>query len=361
MGRSPLQIKLNYIMKKIVHIINAMEIGGVEVGVLSLLKSRLSNGYNVVTVKGCDEAIYNSLSESEKSRLHVCNGYFNALRKLIKLKPRIVISSLWRAHFVSVLYMILNPKVRRVHFLHNTGFGHIIDKVLFYISVKMTNLILCDSVQSQNFLKTFNSKVESVVIPMNVSFSNTIKPICFYPINFVFVGRFSKQKAIPKSLEFIKKLNDAGVKVTFDLYGRDDGELQGLKNYVKKNDLCDLITFHHSLLPTQIECEMRRYNYYLQTSVKEGMAISVFQSVKNGLLPVVTPVGEIEKYTRNGFNAFYLDFNNIELSVSKFKEIIENRKIEEFNVGTIVNEINYPLFDQSFFFMLNEAFYVKKS
>jgi glycosyltransferase involved in cell wall biosynthesis len=341
-------------MKNVIHIMNAMEIGGVEVGVLSLLKSKLNTSYRVMTVGGCDLKIYDSLTVDEKSRLYICNGYFKALLLLIKLNPKVVVSSLWRAHFVSLLFKFLKPTTTRVHFLHNTGFAHVIDKVIGRISLFMSNFILCDSVQTQNWLYDLNLDKSSFVVPMNVSFSNVKKQAGFYPVNFVFVGRFCKQKNLIKSLEFIKGLNDIGIIATFDLYGRDDGELQMLNQYVTNNELSNSVTFHNSLLPTSIECEMRQYNYYLQTSLKEGMAISVFQAIKNGLLPIVTAVGEIGKYTVDGFNAFYIDVDNLKSSTEKFKRLVNSKEIEKFNVGSVSNEDNYPVFDKSFFEAVNK-------
>lgn len=336
-------------MKKTVHIINAMQIGGVEVGVLSLLKSAINSDYRVIAIKGCNNDLYQSLTSDEQSRLFVCNGYWSVILLLMKLKPKVIISSLWRAHLVSLMFKIIKPTTQRIHFVHNAGFSHVIDSLITRLSVSMANFIFCDSKQSQNWLtKRFEGKC-SAAIPMNISFSDEKKETCFDPTNFVFVGRFCEQKNLLKALEFVKVLNTNGLISTFDLYGRDDGELQLLRDYVNNHNLSHLITFHESLLPTDIECEMRKYNYYLQTSLVEGMAISVYQAIKNGLLPVVTPVGEIKNYTENGVNAFYLDAEDIGRSAKKFKEIIAKGKVKKFSVGSIINKETYPNFDSSFF------------
>lgn len=131
---------------------------------------------------------------------------------------------------------------------------------------------------------------------------------------------------------------------TLDLYGRDDGLLEELSCYVNNNGLSDIIQFHSSMLPTLIETEMRKYNYYLQTSIYEGMAISVYQSIKNGLLPVVTPVGEIPKYTKNGINAFYLDVNDLNASARSFEMLISSGEINNFEVGYMINKNDYREF-----------------
>ena len=336
-------------MKKVVHIINAMEIGGVEVGVLSLLKSKLSDGYSVITVKGCDEAIYDSLTENEKSRLYVCNGYFNALRMLINFKPQLVISSLWRAHFVSILYKLIAPMHKRVHFVHSGRFAHKVDEVITRLSIFAATHVFCDSKQTQRWLEKTLNYNKPFTLPMNISFTNHVKITEFLPLSFVFIGRFTHQKNIFKSLDFICELKKAGKQVSLDLYGRDDGSLADLKKYVIQLNISDVVTFHDSLLPTEIEMEMQKYNFYLQTSLVEGMAISVFQSIKNGLFPVVTPVGEIKNYTQDGLNACYIDTNNISQSTSKFLDVVASENIVNLKVGELINKLDYPQFDKLFF------------
>jgi len=343
-------------MKKTVHIINAMEIGGVEVGVLSLLKSKINQDYKVIAIRGCEQDLYHSLTPDEKSRLYVCKGYLDSLVTLIKLKPKTIISSLWRAHFVTLIFKLLKPKTQRVHFIHSARFAHRIDNIITRISIYMANEVLCDSTQSQKWLMSFTEKKVSTVVPMNVSFSTEKKEIEFQPVNFVFVGRFNKIKNLLKSIKFVRVLNDYGLACTFSLYGRDDGELDLLINYINKNNLSDFVKFRGNLLPTDIEAEMRKYNYYLQSSSAEGMAISVYQAIKNGLLPVVTPVGEIKNYTENGVNAIYLDINDIEKSAKNFKEIVCSQQVKKFQVGHILNKENYPEFDVSFFSAMDKSF-----
>ncbi|MEZ9778858.1 glycosyltransferase [Vibrio sp. 10N.261.54.A5] len=341
-------------MKKAIHIINAMQVGGVEVGVLSLLKSKSNTDYKVMAVKGCDEDLYNSLTEDEKSRLYICGGYINAIRFLIKLKPKTIVSSLWRAHLVSLIYKLITPKIKRVHFVHNAGFGHFINNTISQLSIYMADFIFTDSSESKEWFEHKMRRKGAVVVPMNVSFSNAPKEASFDPLTFVFVGRFCKQKNLHQSIDFIKNLNTLGLNATFDLYGRDDGELDNLLTYISEQGMTDVVTVHGNVLPTKIEDEMKNYNYYLQSSLAEGMAISVYQAIKNGLIAVINPVGEMQHYTRNGVNAFYLNLDDIPNSANKFNDIFSNGKIKEINVGYIVNKKSYPNFDVSFFEEVNK-------
>ncbi|MBE8232175.1 MAG: glycosyltransferase [Endozoicomonadaceae bacterium] len=341
-------------MQNTVHIINSMQIGGVEVGALSLLKSKLSNNYTLIAVKGCDSKLYELLSAEEKSRFYFCSGYFEALKLLFKLKPKLIVSSLWRAHFMSLIFTIFHRNSKRIHFVHNSRFAHLIDEVITRVSTFFADLVVCDSDESRNwFEKTMNCD-KSEVIPMNVSFSKSKKIISFSPFSFVYVGRYSIQKNLLKSIQFIEKLNTSGISCTFDLYGRDDGQKQLLLDYVHEHELDNIIMFNEPKLPTEIELEMQKYNYYLQTSTAEGMAISVYQAISNGLLPVVTPVGEISSYTRDYVNAVHIDTDNLDWSVAHFKKFVSSVEANDSQVGMIINAEKYSCFDESFFKTINE-------
>ncbi len=340
-------------MNNVVHVINAMEIGGVEVGVLSLLKSPERKNYKVVVTNGCDSRIYDSLTNDERDRLYICNGIFVALCQVLKLKPDVIISSLWRAHLVSLMAKIFYRPTKRIHFVHSSMFAHNIDKFITKLSLRNACHVFFDSVQSKKWVSSYFSVRQSSVIPMNVTFSSTVKSTDFMPINFVYVGRFSKEKNLSYAIDFIGELQKIEVNATLDLYGRDDGQLEKLEKYILTKNLSDCISFHNPVLPFEIESVMRKYNYYLQTSLSEGMSISVYQAIKNGLLPVISPVGEIPNYTNNNENAIYLDTNDLNGSVQNFYQLLDTKDIENLKVGLIKNESDYPKFDCNFFSTLN--------
>ena len=53
----------------------------------------------------------------------------------------------------------------------------------------------------------------------------------------------------------------------------------------------------------EIRAVAREASFYLQTSVDEGTAPSVVKAMQSGLVPIVTPAGEIARYCRDGENA----------------------------------------------------------
>ena len=106
---------------KIAHLISSLHLGGVEKGIqLSINDLNLYFNYQVYTL-------------SKKNTLYIGNGYLNAgkyknsifsffllLNKLRSYKPDILISSLWKVAFISIVYKkIFHKKVVLVAFIHS--------------------------------------------------------------------------------------------------------------------------------------------------------------------------------------------------------------------------------------------------
>ena len=67
------------------------------------------------------------------------------------------------------------------------------------------------------------------------------------------------------------------------------------------------INFKSPLERNQIPNLIRGYDFYIQLSDVEGMAMSVIESMSLGLIPVVTKVGEISLYCEHGKNSLCYD------------------------------------------------------
>lgn len=336
----------------IIHIIDSMKIGGVEVGILNLMFH--DRRYKVLAVNGMDPEFYDLIPSDIKSNIIICNNYLEALKKIKNENPSVIISSLWRAHFLSLLYKVINSNILRVHFVHSSRFAHFIDKIITKISLNNSKLIICDSEDSKDWsLKYSPEKTIKKVVPMNISFSCNSRVFKNDELSFVYAGRISNVKRLDLSIDFIYLLVRNGYPATFHIYGPNSGDLDNIKDKIEKLNMGDYIHIKNSIFPLNVENVLKKYNFYLQTSSAEGMAISVFQSIKNGLLPVVTPVGEIKNYTENGLNSFYIDKGSIDISVDEFIDEYNNG-FKGYSIGTILHEEKYPEFAKNYFEVISK-------
>lgn len=344
---------------KILHIVNRLEVGGVEVGILNLLSKSDENFY-VVPIKGIDELFIQSLSSDAKRRIIFSKNKINLFFRCLNLKPNIIVSSLWRAHIFRVLLSLFFPSASTVHFIHNSRYAHFIDRIITKVSLKICTLAFSDSETTRDWARNHGCDKEIKIVPMNVSFlpeNIAVSPLKYNDlikgkVRFVFVGRYCEQKNFDLAFEFLRELKNNGIEVEYDLYGRDDNYVDKIKYKIKKYALDRNVRIHESVDPSEVEFLLKSYDFYLQTSSAEGMAISVFQSIRAGLIPVVTPVGEIASYTENGKNAFYLDSCNIELLANKFCET----DFSKYSAGTVINNGKYPIFHKIYFESASSVF-----
>jgi glycosyltransferase involved in cell wall biosynthesis len=76
-----------------------------------------------------------------------------------------------------------------------------------------------------------------------------------------------------------------------------------LQRQARTKGLAGKVDFLGAMTMAQIEEATADASFFLQLSRQEGMAMSVVESMQLGLVPVVTKVGEIANYCRDGENA----------------------------------------------------------
>lgn len=87
------------------------------------------------------------------------------------------------------------------------------------------------------------------------------------------------------------------------MIGPDQRERLKIEQIAKQLKLGAVVTFLGPKSQGEIASFASQVSFYLQTSVFEGIAVSVVEAMQIGLVPVVKPVGQIMRYCREGFDA----------------------------------------------------------
>ncbi len=130
--------------------------------------------------------------------------------------------------------------------------------------------------------------------------------------HFVFWGRLIAAKGLDRALRVIGALRARGVAARFTIVGPDEGEGAALKAQAADLRIADAVTFAGASDRAGIAQAAAEASFYLQPSRFEGMAMSVVEAMSAGLVPVVTPVGGIADYARDGENALVYDGDDAE-------------------------------------------------
>lgn len=272
-------------------------------------------------------------------------AYFFAIRRLWALKPAVLIASLWRSCFVLLVVKLLRPKTKVVTFLHFAGDVHWPDKVLNHLAMQVSSEIWTDS------QATLDARVPKALVTRArvISFLTQRVPAPPYrasaPI-FVFWGRLHPQKGLVRSLRLFCRVVAVQPTAVFHVIGPDGGERAALESEVEQLGLSASVQFHGPMDREAIFKFAVRCTFYLQTSLDEGMAMSVIEAMQLGLVPVVTPVGEIGRYCRDGDNAILIQ--DEDKAIEDIFSLLEgDQKYQSVRSRSIATWNDKPLYRES--------------
>lgn len=357
--------------RKLTYIIHGLGVGGAEIAFLSALP-RLHERFDLrVYVLGGspNHRLVSGLEPEIKRRMKFYNFGVYALPCYLPLvylsirffKPDIIISSLWRSSIAGLLYKSFHRQVKYFIMLHSSGFFHWADRFFTKQGMRICDAIFADSQATEQFAKhlvakTTNTKVLSYLVtpsPTKLAQHNFASNK-----NFFFVGRINRVKRLPLAIKVIAWLREKGVDATLHIYGRDDGDRANVEREIRDHNLERYITFEGEIDPEKKYKVFASYNYYLQLSAQEGMAMSVAEAMQQGVICVVTPVGGIAQYAWDGHSAIFIDTTSEqgwEDSMQKIRAILEDpERCATISQAAFHTFKNAPIFTDSLLAAINQ-------
>ena len=232
-------------------------------------------------------------------------NYFSLLFYLFSARPDVLIASLWRSTSVAIIFKIFLPRARIITFLHLPTSVHLIDRVVNTLSCLLSYQIWVDSYATLASRVPQSLHYKSHVI---THLANHLAPVCFGKLSpsFVFWGRITRQKNLPYAFSVFRHLKAAFPSATFTIIGPNSSYKSWLINR-NSNLLSDSsLRVYSGLSLEKISEIVPESSFFLNTSDIEGMCMSVVEAMQFGLVPIVTPVGEIANYTRHMYNSIHI-------------------------------------------------------
>ena len=288
------------------HIVPFDGIGGVEVAArttpdAALAEFRFQKLYLLEVRRTASGVLSEGTNPSQRVLDHP-RVYWLALQRLRCLQPRLVIASLWRSCAVAVALKLLRPSTKLVTFLHLVTDVHVPDKLLNRLAMWLSTEIWADSRATLDARVPQRLRARTRVISFLVERQALPTPRAPSP-RFVFWGRLHPQKDLSRALRLFALIRAQRTDAEFLVIGPDGGERGGLEKQAVTLGLGDAVRFAGGMDRAAIFALAKEFSFYLQTSQVEGMAMSVIEAMQLGLVPVVTPVGEIGRYCRDRENA----------------------------------------------------------
>ena len=347
------------LMNEVIHIIPHDGVGGVEVAARSMLKcDSLNDNFKLFLIAGksLNENKANVI-ESPFSSANNPLAYLRGIFKIYSKTPDVLVCSLWRSIPIGVVIKLLRPKTKLVFFLHLASTVHLLDRYLHKLMLLYCDFIWADS------QATLNARVNNVHSYQTqvISFvTHKLNPLITVnnpaSLHFVFWGRINHQKGLDRAIRFIKVLVSAGHHCKYDIWGRNDGEKEKLIDLINTLELTDYVEFKGLANYSDLQRISAMHSFYLQFSRSEGMAMSVLEAMQLGLIPVVTPVGEIENYCVNKRNSIVVyELDTFKEPVNFLVSILKERKLFYGLRNEAINTWkNKPLYENDFIHSVNK-------
>lgn len=324
--------------RKLAYIIHGIVLGGAEVAMLSALE-KLDSQYDLrVYVLGrVDERLVDGLRDELKAKIvryRIPTILFPiylplVIYSLIKFRPNIVVSSLWRSAIVASIYKSLYKQFSYFILVHSDTFFHAADAFCSTLGMRKSNAIFADSLASQSFVHGVIQRGKPTLILSYLTAKPLVRSEYDYSgaIRFLFLGRLHPVKRVPLAIRAIAWLRSKGVNATLTICGRPDGDEQRIVKEIARFNLESFITIAGEVLPEHRSDLFLSHNAYIQLSEHEGMAMSVAEAMLHGEVCFVTPVGNIKSYASDGYSAIFADVSNCaawEGSLNRLKEILDD-------------------------------------
>ena len=326
-------------MPLVIHLIPYDGIGGAE---------RAASSMSSISEEGLDfhvETIFPSLVARYRWMFWNPWYYLSVVARLVRIRPDVLIASLWRACIVGIILKLIRPSTRLVLFLHSTNDAHLPDSLLTKITERLACKVWADSHE------TLLRRIPELPVSKGCEISyvaSRIRSLPAHPVEPVFVywGRIHPKKGLQRALIFFSKVQRQWSDARFLVIGPDDGDLKRISRMVNELGLHQNVQLLGPMNFEQICLKAAKASFYLQTSELEGMALSVVEAMQLGLVPVVTPVGEIAHYARSGDNAVIISDDSSALA-EVLVLLTEDERYQKYRINAISTWANRKLYKDS--------------
>lgn len=298
---------------RIVHIVPRDGLGGVETAARSMAaRDDLPCDFHLLFLAGETLAPDNIRIEARGSGSTANPGNAGTLlARCRQLRPDVVVGSLWRSVPLLIALRVILPRAKLVMTLNSGRAAHAIDDRLFRTAARVVDEVWSDS---ETALIAREVRAKSRVISFVIDRSVPVAP-AVPASRFVAWARIDRNKGFDVALGLIAALAGRGLNPHFDLHGPDGGAVDALKRQAVALGIGERVHFHGPIVHAELHRAAEAASFFLLPSLFEGMSMACVEAMQFGLVPVVTPVGEMAHYVIPGETGLIIDTNRLKDTV----------------------------------------------
>ena len=330
---------------QIVHLVPVDGLGGVETAARSAAESdTLGCNLTLYFLAGPTLATNRSrVVDHPQRRLNRPSTFLAAVRDLAALRPDVLVCSLWRSMLVGMAVKRLRPSTKLVIFLHFPRGIHLVDRMTQRLAFRVADELWADSGATLDAIgKTTGTPIRQISFVVH---NRARLPETRAAPRFISWARLHPQKGHDYSLSLIKRLATLGLDAQLEIWGADCGSGEALRQQSERLGLSSRVTFAGEAEHSRLAEIARGCAFYLGLSRQEGFGMSVVEAMQLGLIPIVTPVGEVARYVRDGENGLLVDTEELSAAAERIAELLRSpQTIERLSMAASATWAEAPLF-----------------
>jgi glycosyltransferase involved in cell wall biosynthesis len=246
-----------------------------------------------------------------------------ALMTCLRLRPDVLIVSLWRSVGVGVVARLLRPKMKLVYFLNSERPAHAVDNLASRLAIACAHEVWGDS-EATLRARLGRRRKASRVISFVTQRQEPLPAHGAPRARFTTWCRLSNEKGVDRALRLVASLAARGEDVHFDIWGPDDGEQAALAALAAELGISTSVSFRGPASRSQLAAIAAENSFFTQLSRFEGMAMGAVEAMQLGLVPVVTAVGEMARYVSDGTTGVVVDPDDFEPALARILHLLRS-------------------------------------
>jgi glycosyltransferase involved in cell wall biosynthesis len=214
-----------------------------------------------------------------------------------RLQVDVAVFSLWKSIPALIMTRLTAPGVKTVLFLHSDRPVHAADRWLTALAARLADQVWADSPGSLIGRLGEAAARRGRIISFVQHRPEPAVRTAPRPA-FIYWGRLTPLKRIDRAIRLFARIAAGRPGARLTLIGPDAGSRGELAALAGTLGLADSIEFTGPLDFAGIVERSAQADFFLQLSDQEGAAMSVIEAMQLGLVPVVTPVGQMAEYCR---------------------------------------------------------------
>ena len=326
---------------QILYLITEYSVGGAEKAMVRILSGFNRDKYDitVVALRNGSGKLLPELAKIDiktevlgaKTKydfLHVAIHLYKLLRKI---KPQILICSLYHPTILGRIIGRLAGTPIIINWEVSENLGGFLRVLINRITLNLSDKIFCDSKQvSEKLTKTLRCPDDKIEIaPTGGLDLMTYNHQCKNSDSSVkigIVGRLVEPKGYEYFVDTAKIVTNSRENIYFSIVG-DGPDFSKIKNMIEELELTDKVKLlgYRSDIPDLLS----EWDIYVQSSLWEGLCLTVVEATASGLPIVATDVGGIPESVIDGYNGFLVPPKDPKALADKIIKLIDSPELRK--------------------------------